>query len=104
MDFFRSLFLRRKRSENQVPGYDQPFAMPRTRRIIIPPKPGSMKGRSIAPRTSPMTEANSILSGDQTSILLFGSPLESVKTADTVGNIRYPTTALFAQNNKISKN
>jgi hypothetical protein len=99
MDFLKSIF-RRPSRDTRVPTYDEPFAVPRTRRIVIPPKPGNLKGRSIAPRPPEGARihrsVNQIRSSeDQTSVLLFGSPLDSVKTADTVGNVRYPTTALF---------
>ncbi len=96
MDFLKSLF-RRPSRETRVPTYDEPFAIPKVHRVIIPPKPVNLKGRSIAPRRCSVNQSR-ISVEDQTSVLLFGSPLDSVKTADTSCNVRYPTTALFKMN------
>jgi hypothetical protein len=103
MDFFRSLF-KRRREDRKVPAYDQPFAFPKVRRIIIPPKPSSMKGRSLAPRssrTASSTRDHSNPQPDQDlSIVLFGRPVESLETQDSSAGcdssgVRYPTVALF---------
>lgn len=94
----RSLFKSPRRT-GKVPSYDVPFAAPRVQRIIIPPKPGHMIGKSIAPkRTSSKKASESKKTSESVneSLVLFGAPLETAKTKDTAStDIRYPTSALF---------
>ena len=104
-EFVRNLF--RKRSEKgSVASYDAPFSAPRVHRIVIPPKPSNLVATSIAPprsvksfeRKSQCIPSSSARS-EEVSVILFGSPIESVKTADTLSTgVRYPTHALFERN------
>ena len=102
MDFLRGLFSKRNpKTRDTIPSYDVPFARPAVHRVIIPPKPSNLVGRPIAPRaTRPVTVsiANEISVADSAdqSVILFGSPLPSIKTVDTVSTgVRYPTNVLF---------
>ena len=101
-DLVRLLF-RKRRDENEVASYDAPFAAPRVHRIVIPPKPSNLVSRSIAPcnRTSRSIAPECIRpqSSEEVSVILFGTPIESVKTVDTLSTgLRYPTHALFEKN------
>jgi hypothetical protein len=94
MNIIKSIFKSRKTEDtNRIASFDQPFAIPRTQRIVFPPKPVGLSGKSIAPRQAckPIQQG----SGD-ISCILFGAPLESVKTSDSISTgVRYPTSALF---------
>jgi hypothetical protein len=105
MDLIRSVFSKRQRPAecvDSIPSYDVPFARPSVHRIIIPPKPSNLVGKSIAPRSTRQhepvaTPAQEVMSSssDQ-SVVLFGSPLPTAKTVDTVSTgVRYPTNVLF---------
>ena len=108
MDYLRSLWRKPSLSTSpSVPSYDVPFATHSVHRIVIPPKPSSMAGKSIAPKykkpeSHMYTQEDAVPEHSQdVSVILFGSPLESVKTTDTLSTgVRYPTNALFPSPNK----
>jgi hypothetical protein len=106
MEKIRSMFTsnqppNRKRGRENIPAYDAPF-LNENRRIVIPPKPAHMTGKSIAPKYSGVSrkvpEKNNIENCDMSNIL-FGEPIPSLKQSlcpsSERTSARYPTVALF---------
>jgi|LauGreDrversion4_2_1035121.scaffolds.fasta_scaffold1255551_1 hypothetical protein len=92
----------RKRARETVPAYDLPL-LHENRRIVIPPKPPHMSGKSIAPECAgvskysvnhyqrPKNDENCDMSN-----ILFGDPIPGIKEPlVSVSSARYPTMALF---------
>lgn len=102
-DLFRLIFKKPKEKFSGVASYDAPFAAPRVHRIVIPPKPSNLVAPSIAPQHASKRYSSSLSSSPlpqvgsgEVSLILFGTPIESVKTVDTLSTgVRYPTHALF---------
>ena len=84
---------RKRRREPMVPSYDLPL-LHENRRIVIPPKPPHMSGRSIAPNFSGVLK-NKDENCDMSNIL-FGEPIPDQQSfAVPSTGTRYPTMALF---------
>lgn len=114
MDYLRSMFRSKKgeKSPRKVPIYDIPFVSPSRARIVIPPKPSRISGKSIAPKygtcklplpqkapaavAPPLDHAPEVTSGQSADVsaILFGCPVDNVKVPSP-GAVRYPTNLLF---------
>ena len=96
----------RKRLRESVPAYDLPL-LQENRKIVIPPKPPHMSGKSIAPSFSGVSRKyqQPSIKNDENydmSNILFGEPIPEIqKTSLSQSNpprnntTRYPTMALF---------
>ena len=97
----------RKRPRDAIPAYDLPL-LHGNRRIVIPPKPPHMSGKSIAPECAGVSKKhppsnNPPSKNDENcdmSNILFGEPIPGIKqplvsASNPPNSARYPTMALF---------
>lgn len=99
----------RKRRRESVPAYDLPL-LQENRKIVIPPKPPHMSGKSIAPNfvgKSKKPQQHMPIKNDENcdmSNILFGEPIPGIEdtkqplahpNSSRSNTSRYPTMALF---------
>ena len=94
----------RKRQRECVPAYDLPL-LQENRKIVIPPKPPHMSGKSIAPKIAGVATKFQIKNDENCDMsnLLFGEPIAEMHEAkqplapssSRANPTRYPTMALF---------